>query len=125
VIWLIGAVGLAFVLLWGGVKIEHAGKVAAQAEAEKATSANAALAADCKGKIAARDQLIKDLADNDTKRTAINRAALAATKKAQAAHQSAIERDKAAAKDATPLTAQQECDAARATLRDYAKEMAK
>ena len=119
-IWIIG-VGLVIVLLWGGIRIEHAGKIAAQEQAKAAVVANESLAADCAAKISRFNAQIADIAKADQTRQARSRAARAAADKAAKAQQGQI--DALAATAAAPAadTLQAQCEAAGAILRDVAR----
>ena len=115
------AVGAALLLLYGGMKIEHSGKVAAQAQAKAATDANKSLAADCKTKIDTLTSAAQARATADAKRSADAAAARKRAAEKAKADAGKLTSLQAIADNPQKLTPDAECAAMRVIVRDAAK----
>lgn len=120
-LYLIAAVGLAFLAMFGTIKYLGHRVDAEKVQRAAAESANAALAADCETKITGLNRQLADIAKRDAERAKRAREAKAAADKRAAADAPKIAALAGQAQAVPAPTAEAQCAAATLTLQDVAK----
>lgn len=123
-IYAIIAAGIAGLLMFGTIKVQHANNVSLQTRATTAEGANKALAEDCAAKIKRANDQIADIAKQDAARAKRARDAKAAADKAAKAQQPKVDALAAQAASPAAATEQAQCETATAILSDVAKARA-
>ena len=123
VIYVILAVGVAFLAMFGALKVEDSQRKAAVAQRDEAVTANKALAASIDGVRKECQDATAKLKTADAKRQAATKKAKADSDKLTAAQKDVIAKLAAQAADPAPQT--DECKAAKAVLHQYAVDALK
>ena len=122
-LYVILAIGIAFLAMFGALKVEDSQRKAAVAQRDEAVTANKALAASIDGVRKECQDATAKLKTADAKRQAATKKAKADSDKLTAAQKDVIAKLAAQAADPAPQT--DECKAAMAVLHQYAVDALK